>query len=101
MKSEKPIAVDETGKFIFAYNEYGIPVCNSRKRCKPDWDRCKNSFVGANGRCRLHGMKSLSGRNHPNMKHLRYSHVVQRDLQRLVLQWQLAKVRSSDKTSLN
>lgn len=35
---------------------------------------CQNAPMG-NGRCRMHGGKSLSGIAHPNYKHGRYSKV--------------------------
>jgi hypothetical protein len=81
-KPEKPIAYDpDTDKPIFAFNENGHPICNSRKRCKPEQDRCKRTILCENGRCAWHGGKSLATSQHPNCKTLQHSVVFQRRMQ--------------------
>lgn len=44
-------------------------TCNAKTRAG---GRCQNIPM-ANGRCRMHGGKSLSGQSHPNYKHGRYA----------------------------
>jgi hypothetical protein len=78
---------------VFTVNEikklFGSATCNAKTRAG---GLCQNAPM-ANGRCRMHGGKSLRGIASPRYKHGRYSKDV---LGRLVGEWLAAHPTSED-----
>lgn len=55
---------------VHGRNAKGEAICNARKR---RGGLCQCTKLVRAGRCRLHGGKSLSGLDHPSLKHGKYS----------------------------
>lgn len=67
------------GKPVYSFNSQGQAVCFSPLRNKPG-QFCQSPLPMDNGRCRIHGGKSLRGAAHPNFKHGRSSDYIPPEL---------------------
>ena len=95
---ERPIAMTAEGKKVFAYNENGKHVCNSRiKKTGDEAQRCQSIFTMTNGRCKHHGGKAPSGILHYKTETLRSSSSMPSHLQGDMV----AAMADEDRLSLN
>lgn len=74
-KRRIPLAYDENGYPVWAYNDKGVPVCGSRRQSVVG-KICLSTARSRNGRCRLHGGNYERGIDHQSFRTGLYSMVM-------------------------